>query len=70
MSKVCQTCGKGPTTGNNVSHSNRHTRRRFLPNLVTKRFDGLKVKLCTACLRTLRRYSNLVAESCETTATK
>jgi large subunit ribosomal protein L28 len=38
MSKVCQVTGKGPMTGNNVSHSNRKTRRRFLPNLHTHRF--------------------------------
>ncbi len=33
MSKVCQVTGKRPVTGNNVSHSHRKTRRRFLPNL-------------------------------------
>ena len=38
MSRVCQVTGKGPMTGNNVSHSNRKTRRRFLPNLHTHRF--------------------------------
>lgn len=38
MSRVCQVTGKGPATGNNVSHSHRKTRRRFLPNLHTHRF--------------------------------
>jgi len=38
MSKVCQLTGKRPITGNNVSHSNRKTKRRFLPNLHKKRF--------------------------------
>ncbi|MGO1394051.1 MAG: 50S ribosomal protein L28 [Halomonas sp.] len=38
MSKVCQVTGKRPVTGNNVSHSMRKTRRRFLPNLHTHRF--------------------------------
>ena len=38
MSKVCQITGKRPITGNNVSHSNRKTRRRFLPNLQHHRF--------------------------------
>lgn len=33
MSRVCQITGVGPMSGNNVSHSNRKTRRRFLPNL-------------------------------------
>ena len=38
MSKVCQLTGKRPITGNNVSHSNRKTKRRFLPNIHKKRF--------------------------------
>ncbi len=37
MSRVCQVTGKGPITGNNVSHANNRTRRRFLPNLHTHR---------------------------------
>ncbi len=37
MSRICQVTGKGPTTGNNVSHANNRTRRRFLPNLHTHR---------------------------------
>lgn len=37
MSRVCQVTGKGPMTGNNVSHANNKTRRRFLPNLQTHR---------------------------------
>lgn len=38
MSRVCQVTGKAVMAGNNVSHSNRKTRRRFLPNLQTHRF--------------------------------
>lgn len=38
MSRVCMVTGKGPVTGNNVSHSHRKTRRRFLPNLHWHRF--------------------------------
>ena len=38
MSKVCQVTGKRPISGNNVSHANNKTRRRFLPNLHTRRF--------------------------------
>lgn len=38
MSKICQLTGKRPITGNNVSHSNRKTKRRFLPNLHKKRY--------------------------------
>ncbi|MNW69933.1 50S ribosomal protein L28 [compost metagenome] len=51
MSRVCQVTGKGPVTGNNISHANNKTRRRFLPNLqhhrfwveVEKRFVRLRV---------------------------
>ncbi len=38
MSKVCQVTGKRPSVGNNVSHANNKTRRRFLPNLHYHRF--------------------------------
>lgn len=38
MSRVCQITGKRPMSGNNVSHANNKTRRRFLPNLHTHRF--------------------------------
>lgn len=38
MSRVCQITGKRPVTGNNVSHANNKTRRRFLPNLKYHRF--------------------------------
>ncbi len=38
MSRVCQVTGKRPLSGNNVSHAHNKTRRRFLPNLHTKRF--------------------------------
>ena len=56
MAKVCQYCGRGPVTGNAVSHSNRHTRRRWLVNLQTVRIDAgdgttFKVRVCTKCLK-------------------
>lgn len=38
MSRVCQVTGKRPAVGNNVSHANNKTRRRFLPNLHYHRF--------------------------------
>ena len=37
MARVCQITGKAPMSGNNVSHANNKTRRRFLPNLQNKR---------------------------------
>lgn len=38
MSKVCQVTGKGPLVGNNVSHANNKTKRRFVPNLQEHRY--------------------------------
>ena len=38
MSRICQITGKRPMAGNNVSHAHNKTRRRFLPNLHTRRF--------------------------------
>lgn len=38
MSKICQVTTKNPLVGNNVSHANNKTKRRFLPNLQTRRF--------------------------------
>lgn len=38
MARVCQVTGKGPMVGNNVSHANNKTKRRFLPNLKYHRF--------------------------------
>jgi len=58
MAQVCEKCGKGPTTGHNVSHSVRRTKRRFLPNLVEKNILDMKtgkskkMKICAKCLRT------------------
>ena len=39
MAKVCECCGRGPATGNAVSHSNRHTRRRWNVNLQSVKAD-------------------------------
>ena len=61
MSKVCQLTGKRPITGNNVSHSNRRTKRRFLPNLQKKRFyipetdQWVTLKLSTSAIRTINK---------------
>ncbi|PMP85607.1 MAG: 50S ribosomal protein L28 [Thermodesulfobium narugense] len=55
MSKFCAICGKGPSTGNNVSHSNRKTHRRFLPNLqkIKVNLEGSikNVYVCTRCIK-------------------
>ncbi len=53
MSKVCQVTGKRPVTGNNVSHAHNKTRRRFLPNLHSRRFwvesENRFVRLRVSC---------------------
>jgi large subunit ribosomal protein L28 len=55
MSYVCDLCGKGPVVGNNVSHANNHTKRRWKPNL--RRVRALQqgtvryLRVCTRCLR-------------------
>jgi len=59
MSKVCELTGKRPITGNNVSKSNNKTRRRFLPNLQTKKFfipetgKWIRLKVSTSAMRTI-----------------
>jgi large subunit ribosomal protein L28 len=59
MSKVCQLSHKGPQTGNNISHSELKTRRRFLPNVSKKRVTDpltgktVKIKISTRAARTL-----------------
>ena len=55
MSKVCHVCAKGPSFGNNRSHSMVATRRRFDPNLQRVRIDDggtpRRVYVCTRCLK-------------------
>jgi large subunit ribosomal protein L28 len=57
MSRVCQVTGKRPIVGNNVSHANNKTKRRFLPNLQTHRFwvenekRWVKLRLSTQGMR-------------------
>lgn len=61
MSKVCQLTGKRPITGNNVSHSNRKTKRRFEPNLQRKRFfipeldKWITLRISMNALRTINK---------------
>ncbi len=59
MARVCQVTGKGPMSGNNVSHANNRTKRRFLPNLQRRRFwveaenRWISLRLTNAGLRTI-----------------
>ncbi len=55
MARVCTVCGKGPTTGNHVSHANNRRKRRWMPNLQTVRVvvdeSPRRVQVCTRCIR-------------------
>jgi large subunit ribosomal protein L28 len=76
MAKRCDLTGTGPQVGNNVSHSQRKTRRRFLPNLqnVTLRSDAmgqnLKFKITAATLRTVNFKGGLDSFLINTRAAK
>jgi large subunit ribosomal protein L28 len=55
MARVCWVCGKGPSTGNRVSHANNKTKRRWLPNLQSVRIldesgERRRVRVCTSCI--------------------
>jgi large subunit ribosomal protein L28 len=70
MARVCQVTGKVPVTGHRVSHSNIKTKRRFLPNLQTKRFflaeedKWVTLKVSTEGIRTINKRGllNVVKE--------
>lgn len=61
MARVCQITGKRPRTGNNVSHANNKTKRKFYPNLHKKRFyipeedAWITLKVSTTALRTINK---------------
>ncbi len=61
MSRVCQLTGKRPITGNNVSHSKRRTKRRFLPNVHVKRYfipeldKWVSLKVSTTAMRNINK---------------
>jgi len=67
MSRRCELTGKGPMSGNNVSHAKNRTRRRFLPNLndVTLQSEilgrGIKLRISAAALRTVDHRGGLDA---------
>ena len=61
MARVCELTGKKPMTGNKVSHSNIKTKRRFLPNLQTKRYflaeedKWVTLKVSSEAIRTINK---------------
>lgn len=55
MSRVCDVCGRGPAKAASRSKSNIKTIRRQYVNLQSKVIDGTKKKVCTKCLRTMKK---------------
>lgn len=60
MSRVCSVCGKGQTSGNNVSHSKRRTRRTFKANVqkisyIDAKGNAVTGYVCTRCMKTVER---------------
>ncbi len=59
MARVCEVTGKGPMVGNNVSHANNKTKRRFMPNLQYRRFwvesenRWVRLRVTTNAIRTI-----------------
>lgn len=55
MARVCYSCGRGPSVGNNVSHANNKTKRRWLPNLqrvrVVEQGRVVHVRVCSRCIK-------------------
>ncbi len=55
MARVCHVCGRRPGVGNNVSHANNRTRRRWLPNLqrvrIVEEGEVRRVRVCTRCIK-------------------
>ncbi len=70
MARVCQVTGKGPMVGNNVSHANNRTKRRFLPNLHYRKFWSeaenrwVRLRVSSAGLRTIDKkgFDVVIAE--------
>lgn len=59
MSKKCAICGKGIMSGNNVSHSNRKTRRTFGANVQKVSVDGVNQHVCTKCIKTAKKNAQV-----------
>jgi large subunit ribosomal protein L28 len=61
MARRCAITGKKPMSGHNVSHANNRTKRRFLPNLITKRIfvpetgQTVRLRISTSALRTIQK---------------
>jgi len=76
MSRRCEVTGRGVQTGNNVSHANNRSRRRWLPNMQRTSFlsdalgETIKLRLSTRGIRTIEKKGGLDAFLLETPETK
>ncbi len=67
MSRVCELTGKGPTTGNQVSHSNIKTRTRWLPNIQRKKYtipelsQTMTLRLSTHAIKTIDKVGGITS---------
>ncbi|MCB2056093.1 MAG: 50S ribosomal protein L28 [Geminicoccaceae bacterium] len=67
MARRCSLTGKGVLTGNNVSHANNRTRRRYLPNILHRNLyseglgESVRIKLAASALRTIEKRGGLDA---------
>lgn len=65
MARRCALTGKGVLTGNNVSHANNKTRRRFLPNIQSRRLfsealkQSFRLRIATSTLRTIEKQGGI-----------
>lgn len=62
MAKKCDLCGRGATKGASRSHSKIKTLKRQNINLQSKMIDGLKVKVCSSCIRTMAKPARVKAK--------
>lgn len=73
MAKKCDLCGRGATKGASRSHSKIKTLKRQNINLQSKTIDGLKMKVCSSCIRTMAKPARVKAKrkpALKTSATK
>ena len=68
MSRVCTICSKRPMSGNQISKSRRHTKRRWLPNLQRVRVQTAegprRIRICTKCLRERESQQSYFKDAC------
>lgn len=76
MSRRCEVTGRGVQTGNNVSHANNRSRRRWLPNMQRSKFfsdvlgEAVKLRLSTRGIRTIEKKGGIDAFLLDTPETK